>query len=230
MALLLPAIPSSAGAGLPDGFVRLVDVDATIRQDMRYAGRANFLGRRALGYEAPVCILTAQAADALSAAQRRLTAQGLTLVVLDCYRPARAVADFLRWAAKPAPPDPRWHPESRRENLVAEGYIGRRSAHSRGSTVDVALAPMAGPGAPDPDCGATQTGALDFGSGFDCFASRSATASRSVGDTARANRALLVRMMRHAGFRNYPGEWWHFTLEGEPFPRKSFDFTVTAGR
>lgn len=227
---MLPFLLSSAAsADLPQGFVRLADVEPTIRQDIRYAGSANFLGRRAAGYDAPACILTREAAEALAAAQARLVRQHLTLVVLDCYRPQRAVKDFLRWAAKPGPADPRWHPETRREKLVAEGYIGRRSAHSRGSTVDVALAPLNGLGAPDPDCGATQTGSLDFGTGFDCFASRSATASKAVGAQARTNRRLLTEAMRAAGFRNYPREWWHFTLAGEPFPDRRFDFPVTAG-
>ena len=55
--LLLAALPALA-ADLPAGFVRLADIDPTIRQDMRYAGSANFLGRPAKGYEAPACILT----------------------------------------------------------------------------------------------------------------------------------------------------------------------------
>ncbi|WP_348644026.1 hypothetical protein [Mesorhizobium sp. B4-1-3] len=42
---------------LPAGFVRLADVDPTIRQDIRYAGRENFLRRKVDGYDAPTCIL-----------------------------------------------------------------------------------------------------------------------------------------------------------------------------
>ncbi|TIY07898.1 MAG: D-alanyl-D-alanine dipeptidase, partial [Mesorhizobium sp.] len=29
-------------------------------------------------------------------------------------------------------------------------------------------------------------------------------------------------------FRNYAREWWHFTLENEPFPTQRFDFPLTA--
>src|SRR5436190_16279912 len=64
---LLP-LPASA-SGLPPGFVYLRDVDPTIRQDMRYAGPYNFLGRPADGYKAPECILTEAAAKALAAVQ-----------------------------------------------------------------------------------------------------------------------------------------------------------------
>ena len=56
--------------------MRLVDIDPTIRQDMRYAGSDNFLGRPARGYEAPVCILTERAAKALSKVQQSVAATG----------------------------------------------------------------------------------------------------------------------------------------------------------
>ncbi|MEI9401623.1 hypothetical protein [Mesorhizobium argentiipisi] len=56
---------------LPADFVRLADVDPTIRQDIRYAGLENFLHRKVDGYEAPACILTAQAAKALSLSSKQ---------------------------------------------------------------------------------------------------------------------------------------------------------------
>jgi D-alanyl-D-alanine dipeptidase len=34
--------------------------------------------------------------------------------------------------------------------------------------------------------------------------------------------------MRARGFRPYEQEWWHFTLENEPFPDTYFDFPVAA--
>lgn len=226
--LTIPFLASSPthAAELPAGFVRLADIDPTIRQDMRYAGAANFLGRRADGYDTPACLLTRQAAEALAKAQKALSARNLTLVALDCYRPQRAVSDFVAWTRQDGPPDPRWHPKLRRGELVATGYIGSRSAHARGSTVDVGIAPLQGPPAPDPSCGAAASGLMDFGTGFDCFDPASATESTAVSKDARANRALLVETMRAAGFVNYRREWWHFTLTAEPFPRRGFDFPV----
>ena len=61
---------------LPAGFVRLVEIDPAIRQDIRYAGFENFLHRKASGYEAPVCILTRQAAEAFPACRKRLPPRG----------------------------------------------------------------------------------------------------------------------------------------------------------
>lgn len=223
---LLP-LPAPA-SDLPAGFVRLADVDPTIRQDMRYAGAANFLGRPATGYDAAVCILTEQAASALSKVQVRLAAQDLTLVVFDCYRPESAVKDFADWVGKSKSTDPRWHPNVSRGDLIRQGYIARRSGHSRGSTVDLATAPASPSGSTaNPDCGAQDAGTLDFGTGFDCLDPKSRTAYSPLSADAAGNRKLLVEAMANAGFRNYAKEWWHFTLKDEPFPRRRFDFPVT---
>jgi D-alanyl-D-alanine dipeptidase len=125
----------------PNGFVRLAEIDPTIRQDMRYAGSLNFIGRPAKGYEAPVCILSEPAARALATAQKKLAAEGMSLVVFDC-RPQSATDDFITWIGQGGAKDPRWHPKVKRGDLITEGYVGARSSHSRGSTVDVALAPV----------------------------------------------------------------------------------------
>ncbi len=97
--LLALAAPAPA---LPPGFVALDRVDPTILQDMRYFTRYNFVGRRIDGYREPVCILQRRAARALKRAQTALRPQGYTLKVYDCYRPQRAVDQFVRWAANPA--------------------------------------------------------------------------------------------------------------------------------
>jgi D-alanyl-D-alanine dipeptidase len=229
-AIVVALLPLSASASdLPPGFVYLRDVDPTIRQDMRYAGPYNFLGRAANGYEAPECILTEAAAKALAAVQKRVAAGGLTLVVFDCYRPARAVADFAAWVKEGGPPDPRWYPRTRRGDLIAQQYIASHSSHSRGSTVDLALAPAdpSKPAAPDPDCGAEKTGTVAFGTGFDCLDPKSRTAFTPLAPEAIANRKTLVAAMQAEGFRNYSREWWHFSLKGEPF-KQEFDFPVAS--
>jgi D-alanyl-D-alanine dipeptidase len=56
----------------------------------------------------------------------------------------------------------------------------------------------------------------------------SETGHRPLSAEAAANRKLLLGAMRAAGFRNYAREWWHFTLVKEPFPKRRFDFRVTA--
>ncbi|MES0030181.1 M15 family metallopeptidase [Mesorhizobium sp. M0019] len=221
-------ISSASADALPASFVRLADIDPSIRQDIRYAGLENFLHRKVSGYDAPICVLTRQAAQALSAVQKAIAAEGLTLVVFDCYRPARAVSDMGDWTKTSGPPDPQWYPKVKRKDLIAKGYIGELSTHSRGSTVDVAIARADRKSAPKPACGATDADTLDFGTGFDCFDPASETAHRPIASEAAVNRKKLVEAMRAGGFRNYAREWWHFTLENEPFPRERFNFPVTA--
>ncbi len=76
----------------------LSDVDPSIALDIRYDTANNFVGRPIEGYRSPKCLLTHQAASALALAEREANAQGYALKVYDCYRPQRAVSDFVAWA------------------------------------------------------------------------------------------------------------------------------------
>jgi D-alanyl-D-alanine dipeptidase len=196
-------------------FVNAAEVVSGLLVDIRYFGGHNFVGRRVDGYEAPVCLLTRQAATALAAVQRDLATVGLGLKVFDCYRPVRAVAHFVRWARDPADQSGRaeFYPAVDKRNLFREGYIAARSGHSRGSTVDVTLVRADG-------------AEVDMGSPFDFFGRQSSRDDRSVPKEARAFRLLLAAAMMRRGFRPYAREWWHFTLAHEPFPERYFDFPV----
>ncbi len=96
----LLVMPATA-ADLPKDFVRLSAIAPQIEQDIRYFGSHNFVGRPIAGYEAGECILTRQAAEALLAVAQDLEPEGLGLKIYDCYRPAKAVADFAAWANDP---------------------------------------------------------------------------------------------------------------------------------
>lgn len=201
------------------GEVVLVDAASIIPRlvvDMRYAGSENFVGRPIDGYEAPVCLLTSRAADALDKVQKRLESFGLGLKVFDCYRPARAVADFVAWA-KDLQDQKRkaaQYPNVDKSRLFELGYIAERSGHSRGSTVDLTIVDLA-------------TGAeIDMGGAYDLFDTVSWPSDMSVSAAARANRMLLQDLMAEAGFRPLKEEWWHFTLNGEQYPETYFDFPV----
>jgi D-alanyl-D-alanine dipeptidase len=39
---------------------------------------------------------------------------------------------------------------------------------------------------------------------------------------------LLQGAMKRNGFLPFPCEWWHFTLEKEPYPEVYFDFPVSS--
>lgn len=226
--LALCAAPFPALAvELPAGFVRLAEVAPAIRQEILYAGADNFLGRPAKGYEQPVCILTDKAAKALAGVQAELAKEQKSLIVFDCYRPRQAVADFVAWVKQGGAIDKKWSPKTARADLIRQGYIGARSAHSRGSTVDLAIVGLS-PGAPTPApaCGHAAAAMLDFGAGYDCFDPISRVAFAGLEPQASRNRLLLIDLMNKAGFKSYAGEWWHFTLRDEPYPARRFDFPV----
>ena len=76
--------------------------------------------------------------------------------------------------------------------------------------------PSKGSAAPD--------GSLAMGTSFDCFDVKANTAALGLSKEERENRAVLVEAMQAHGFKNYAKEWWHFTLETEPYPGTIFDF------
>lgn len=230
-ALLAPAAQAAdEPAAMPVGFVHLTDVAQTVRLDIRYHGSANFLGRPVAGYDAPTCILTEPAARKLLGVQRELLAQGLTLKVFDCYRPQRAVNDFVAWTrdGSPQPTKAEYFPHVAKESLLDLGYIAERSGHSRGSTVDLTLAaidpsradalPTKGPLLPN--------GEVDMGTPFDLFDVKSHTDHPDLPEVVRHNRQFLKDLMAKHGFRNLPEEWWHYTLDDEPYPDTYFNFPV----
>ena len=147
--MTLPA-PALAGSALPRGFVFLRNIDPAIVQDIRYAGSHNFVGRPVRGYLAAECILSEPAANALETVQRMLADKKLSLIVWDCYRPKRAVDDFVQWSKDPSRSEMKaeFYPRTDKAKLFALGYLARRSAHSRGSTVDLGIVPTAFSSAP----------------------------------------------------------------------------------
>jgi zinc D-Ala-D-Ala dipeptidase len=199
----------------PAAFVDAASVVPGLLADMRYAGSHNFVGRPIDGYEAPHCLLTQAAADALAAVARDLSSRGMHIKVFDCYRPTRAVANFVHWARdlNDTGGKAEFYPNVDKRTLFRDGYIASQSGHSRGSTADLTLAQADGR-------------ELDMGTPFDFFSPKSWVADPSISAEAHANRMLLATAMRRHGFRGYDKEWWHFTLRGEPFPETYFDFPV----
>jgi zinc D-Ala-D-Ala dipeptidase len=208
--------PATSEQTRPQGFVDAASAVSGLVVDMRYASARNFVGRPIAGYSAPLCLLTREAAAALAGVQRDLAASGRGLKVYDCYRPARAVADFAAWARDldDQAMKQEYYPNVDKTQLFALGYIAERSGHSRGSTVDLTQIDLG-------------TGAeLNMGTPYDLFDPSSWPSDTTVSVEAQANRrALQVVMVAH-GFRPLREEWWHFTLEQEPYPETYFDFPV----
>jgi D-alanyl-D-alanine dipeptidase len=214
--MFVGAVAASAVAQQPPaGFVDAATVVPGLIVEMRYAGAHNFVGRPIDGYEAARCLLTRPAAAALAAMAGDVAPRGLRIKVFDCYRPVRAVMNFVRWARdlNATAGKAEFYPDVDKRTLFRDGYIASHSGHSRGSTADLTLARNDG----------TE---LDMGTPFDFFSPKSWVADASISAAAHANRMLLATAMRRHGFRPYEREWWHFTLRGEPFPQTYFDFPV----
>lgn len=225
----------------PADFVDLAAVDPTIRMEIRYRGAHNFVGRPIDGYREPLCIVTRPAAEALKSVQAGLRRRGYSLKMYDCYRPQRAVDHFAEWAEDLGDTlmKREFYPRVDKSTLFEDGYIARRSGHTRGSTVDLTIVRL--PAAPQrpyvrgerlvpcyapvwqrfPDNG------VDMGTGYDCFDPLANTLDPRITGRPLANRIWLRDAMAAAGFNDYDLEWWHFTLAGEPYPATYFDFPVS---
>lgn len=202
----------------PSGFVLLAEQVPGIIQEIRYYSTYNFIGDRIDGYEEPCALLTKEAARALRSASNEMMVHGYRFKVFDAYRPARAVKHFVLWGIEDQDirMKPYFYPELQKQELFSKGYIATESSHSRGSTVDITLLDM-------------QTGKeLDMGSPFDLFSEISHPDHRGVTDEQYENRMLLRRVMLRNGFVPIDCEWWHFTLEDEPYPDTYFDFPVSS--
>lgn len=236
--LLFPTIIFSAA--LPKGFVYLKNVDPSILQDIRYAGYHNFVGRPIKGYHAEECILTKKAADALAQVQAALLKSNLSLKVYDCYRPQRAVNDFIAWSQQPdnTTMKKEFYPRVPKNRLFPLGYIAKKSGHSRGSTIDLTIVPV-----PTPQQAAYHRGqslvscfapyhdryrdnSINMGTGYDCLDSKAHGLNPRVPLIAYQNRKMLRHIMQKYGFVPYKNEWWHFTLKNEPHPKTFFDFPI----
>ena len=202
----------------PSGFVLLSDQVPGIVQEIRYFSTFNFIGDRIDGYEEPCALLTREAARALKSVSNEMMVQGYRLKIFDAYRPAGAVKHFVLWGIEDQDirMKPYFYPDLEKQELFEKGYIAKMSSHSRGSAVDLTLLDM-------------KTGReVDMGSPFDLFSEVSHPDYKGVTGEQYENRMILQRVMVRNGFQPIDCEWWHFSLEEEPYPDTYFEFPVSS--
>ncbi|WP_445954946.1 M15 family metallopeptidase [Yeosuana sp.] len=216
VAFLFLFINSVLFGQLPKGFVYVKDIVPDLNVELRYNTNNNFVGKRIEGYRSNKLILTTEAAYALKQVQEALQNQNLCLLVYDGYRPQRAVNHFMNWAQNlnDTVNKQKYYPYVKKKDLFKEEYIATRSGHSRGSTLDLTII--------DGNTGKP----IDMGSSYDFFGEASWVNFEGISKEQKANRQLLQTVMLQYGFRNYPKEWWHFTLRQEPFLDTYFDFVI----
>jgi len=223
---------------LPQGFVDLINVAPTIIQDIRYFTDNNFVGTRIEGYLAGPAILAEVTARALAKAQKDFYDLGFEVVIYEAYRPAKATQHFIRWAQDVSDNKMQrlYYPRISKEAIFSGGYVSAKSAHTRGSAVDISLIPI---GQSLRACreviyhlsDGTQMmrlddGTVDMGGHFDLLDESSWHDSNLVSKEQNAMRNLLRSVMEKHGFAMYSKEWWHYSFKNEAFPDTYFDFDI----
>jgi zinc D-Ala-D-Ala dipeptidase len=165
--------------------VELIKLDKTIKLDIRYARKDNFVGKAV--YTEARAFLQKPAAEALLRVHKKLKKQNLGLVIFDGYRPWSVTKIF--WEVTP---------EDKRK-FVANPKTG--SKHNRGCAVDLSIYDR-------------KTGKLiEMPSDFDEFTERASPDYTGGTEKERANRDLLRRLMEAEGFTVNANEWWHFDYQ-----------------
>jgi D-alanyl-D-alanine dipeptidase len=174
--------PEEKGDFRQPDLVELIELDPTIKLDIRYATTNNFLSTPM--YSQARAFLQRPAAEALVRANHALRAKGYGLLVYDGYRPWYVTRMF--WDATP----------NDKKIFVADPKNGSR--HNRGCAVDLTLYDL-------------QTGAaVKMPSPYDEMSERAYAEYAGGTPEERERRAILRAAMEKEGFTVYPQEWWHF--------------------
>jgi zinc D-Ala-D-Ala dipeptidase len=174
--------PTEAGPFRQPDLVEIIGLDPTIRLDIRYATKNNFLGRSV--YKQARAFLQRPAAEALTRVNAALKRQGYGLVIFDGYRPWVVTKTF--WDATPV----------EKREFVADPSKGSR--HNRGCAVDLTMFDL-------------NTGKqVTMPSEYDEMTERSHINYQCATPEARRLRDLLRAAMEAEGFAVYAPEWWHY--------------------
>ena len=201
---------------LEKGFVYLAHEIPDAMFDVRYATTDNFTGQVVDGYSSDHLCATVEAAKALKQVSSKLNSMGYGLLIYDAYRPKRAVEFFVKWGESPENNLTKleYYPDIEKKDLFKLGYLAKRSAHSKGSTIDLTLFDLK-----------TKI-PLDMGSPFDFLGPISNHGTNLITNEQTKNRNILKDAMKDSGFKELKTEWWHYQLIKEPFPDTYFDFII----
>ncbi len=180
--------PREAGPFRHPELVELLALDPTLKLDIRYATRHNFVGRAV--YPEARGFLQRPAAEAVVRVHQALRAKGYGLLIFDAYRPWRVTKLF--WDITP--------PAKR--DFVANPKKG--SKHNRGCAVDLSLFDL-------------RTGLeVPMPSAYDDMTERASPDYAGGTAAEREHRDLLRAAMEAEGFTVEPNEWWHFNHRDWP--------------
>jgi zinc D-Ala-D-Ala dipeptidase len=195
--------PKEAGPFREPDLVEIVKLDPTIKLDIRYATKNNFLGRSV--YKQARAFLQRPAAEALVRINQALRSRGYGLIIHDGYRPWYVTKIF--WDATP---------EDKRV-FVADPAKGSR--HNRGCAVDLSLFDL-------------KTGReVKMPSEYDEMTERSHIDYACATLEAKQLRELLRAVMAAEGFAVYEPEWWHYDYKDwKDYPIMNVKFSEIKSR
>jgi zinc D-Ala-D-Ala dipeptidase len=174
--------PVEEGTFRTSDLVELIKLDKTIKLDVRYAKKNNFVGKPL--YKEERAFLQRPAAEALVRAHKELQKLGYGLLIFDGYRPWRVTKLF--WEVTPAA----------LRKFVANPNKGSR--HNRGCAVDLSLYDV-------------KTGKeIPMPSEYDEMTDRAYPEYTGGTPEQTRLRDLLKEKMEEQGFKVFSIEWWHF--------------------
>ena len=192
-AIMLTATASMAQPPLK-GFIRIQDLDKSIKVDLMYAKSDNFVGE--VMYDFTEAYLHPKAAKAVAEANRILKElkPGYHLCIYDATRPM-SVQQKMWNKVKGTP----------QQNYVSNPKNGG-GLHNYGLAVDVSIVNEKGD-------------SIDMGTAVDALTPYSHIDKEEelvkkgiITKEAMENRRLLRKVMRKAGFSTIRTEWWHFNF------------------
>lgn len=192
-AIMLTATASMAQPPLK-GFIRIQDLDKSIKVDLMYAKSDNFVGE--VMYDFTEAYLHPKAAKAVAEANRILKElkPGYRLCIYDATRPM-SVQQKMWNKVKGTP----------QQNYVSNPKNGG-GLHNYGLAVDVSIVNEKGD-------------SIDMGTAVDALTPYSHIDKEEelvkkgiITKEAMENRRLLRKVMRKAGFSTIRTEWWHFNF------------------
>lgn len=180
------------------GYVNVVEQDSSIRVSLMYAREDNFTGKL-LYQDLKEAYLHPDAIAPLLRAQQLLRQRhpDYSLIIFDAARPMHVQQQM--WEVVKG---------TRQQNYVSNPAYGG-GLHNYGLAVDISIVNAKGDTIP-------------MGTKVDHLGREAHTDYTAISEEALQHRRLLMKVMRQAGFRSLPTEWWHFNLVSRQTAREKY--------
>ena len=180
------------------GYVNITEEDSSILVKLMYARDDNFTGK-CLYKDLREAYLHKDAIAPLLKAQRLLheVHPDYNLIIFDAARPMHVQQQM--WDVV----------KGTRQQIYVSNPARGGGLHNYGLAVDISIVN-------------TQGDTIPMGTKVDHLGREAHTDYTAISPEALQNRRLLISVMREAGFRSLPTEWWHFNLVSRNVAREKY--------